>query len=628
MRRDYHLIVPITITTLALTLSACSSNGAKVGDIVDPPVEQVESEGSIVLGESSFPEGIVTAPNGEKYVGGFGDGIVYKANQFSKSSEIFYSNPDIRNVVGVEVSSDNRYLAFCDTDASTASQPRVRVIEIASQTQVSSHLLGTSGFCNDLTFHNGSLYITDSFQQAVFVIPDSRISVNDSAVIFFTNSSWVENVNDPSFGAFGPNGIEAVGGDLYVSLYSLGQIWRINVSTAEGERLSTNAELFYPDGLYAESESSLLSIESGDLTRLNLATSPVSVTRFDLFDPNDIPTTLTVDNGFVFSPISQFEHLFPTITPADGDTLTSPHVAEVVALPMDSAGDIALGDSTFPEGIVSAPDGAKYIGGLGDGLIYKVEPFSKESRVFYSDGTVRSIVGLEVNKNNNYLAACDSDPVGGTFPRVRIIGIPDGNLIATHELGTSGFCNDLTFHGNDLYITDSFQQQVFLIPDYHLGVENSVESFFTHSSWVPNESDPNFGIFGPNGIEVVGDDLYVALYSLGQLWKIDINSESGELLETSSALAYPDGLFMESSSSLLAIESGDVTRFDISTSPVTVTRLDLFAPTDIPTTLTVDNGYLTSPISQFEHFFPTLTPAAGDTLDIPHTAKVVDFRNR
>ena len=88
MRRDYHLIVPITITTLALTLSACSSNGAKVGDIVDPPVEQVESEGSIVLGESSFPEGIVTAPNGVKYVGGFGDGIVYKANQFSKSSEI------------------------------------------------------------------------------------------------------------------------------------------------------------------------------------------------------------------------------------------------------------------------------------------------------------------------------------------------------------------------------------------------------------------------------------------------------------------------------------------------------------------------------------------------------------
>jgi len=287
--------------------------------------------------------------------------------------------------------------------------------------------------------------------------------------------------------------------------------------------------------------------------------------------------------------------------------------------------EIILGGSTFAEGIVSAPDGTKYIGGLGDGTIYKAERYSTESTALFENPVEgRSIVGLEVSQDGSLLFACDTDTAEAITPNVLVINVEDGTLLAEHALGDIGFCNDLTVSDNDLFVTDSFQQAVFRIPGDALIESNSAEVFFSDPvEWVVNEADEGFGAFGPNGIEAINGKLYVTLYSVGELWEIDIEMGTGTELELDGTLGYPDGLFMESNNSLLAIANNDVTRIDLAQSPARVEQLGLFNATDSLTTLTVMDGFVFLPVSQFEHIFPQISPAEGDELESPHYVKVI-----
>jgi hypothetical protein len=232
------------------------------------------------------------------------------------------------------------------------------------------------------------------------------------------------------------------------------------------------------------------------------------------------PTTVAIRGDLVFTPLAQFDELFP----AEGMTaMPDPFQAVSVPLAGGALGDsVALPDDYYPEGIAAAADGTLYIGSMTTGGIQRVPADSTTAEEFIAGGAVadRGVVGLTVDRDRDILWFCDSNPVAAS-PVAELVGVStaaatEGDEVARHVLSSgdtaadagavNAFCNDvIVTPDGDLLITESRGSVIYRVPSADALTNNSAELWSTAP-----ELQPPPGGFGVNGLAMVGDMLIVA----------------------------------------------------------------------------------------------------------------------
>lgn len=119
---------------------------------------------------------------------------------------------------------------------------------------------------------------------------------------------------------------------------------------------------------------------------------------------------------------------------------------------------IDLPDGFQPEGIASGPRHRLYVGSLADGTILKVNPANGAVRTLVPGVVGKAALGLEVDWRGRLWVA------GGGGQEVRVYSTRTGALLKTYTFPTAGFLNDLVVTRRAVYVTDSVNQQMGVIP--------------------------------------------------------------------------------------------------------------------------------------------------------------------
>lgn len=286
----------------------------------------------------------------------------------------------------------------------------------------------------------------------------------------------------------------------------------------------------------------------------------------------EIPTTVTVSQGVVWVVESQF-----TRFPAFVMDAPAPGPFRLIGYPL-AAGEeleyVELPDNFFPEGITTAADGRMYVGSVATGAIYTVGPLDFDAEPFVGAGglgAASSVFGLTVSRDQSMLWACASDAEGAWLAGIEIAS---GTQVVKHELepysdSIPAFCNDVVQSPNGaLWITESMGGRLYRVDPANLMAENSADLWLEAENLAGPEGVPTAGVFGVNGITLVGSRLYLANTARGTLWNIDPSLEEptnddlrlvtlSEGGEDNVPLYGPDGIFgLPGRPQLLIVENG------------------------------------------------------------------------
>jgi outer membrane protein assembly factor BamB len=269
------------------------------------------------------------------------------------------------------------------------------------------------------------------------------------------------------------------------------------------------------------------------------------------------------------------------------------------AAPPDNFKDqIDLPDGFFPEGIESGRGTSFFVGSLIDGAIWRGN-LRTGSRAELADGaTGRVSVGIAYEAARDRLWVAGGGPsIFGTGD-VRVYDASSGELLRTFVIpapATPGarFLNDVAVTRDAVYVTDSFNPQLVVIP---LPSNGSLPS--TNSATLLTVTGDFHQTDGANlnGIVAKSGMLVVAQSSTGNLFRVDPATGIAKKIDLGDdvALDRVDGLELQGCT-LYAVRNSDV---------VTVVRLgsqlaagtvlgDITAPgLDVPTTATVAAGRL------------------------------------
>ena len=95
-------------------------------------------------------------------------------------------------------------------------------------------------------------------------------------------------------------------------MYNIGDLWEISTTNKQQARkIKLSRSLSAPDGLELDKKGNLLVVEggSGKLSTISLQKSTFGKVT-TILENLDSPTTVALDQGKLWLPISQFDHLF------------------------------------------------------------------------------------------------------------------------------------------------------------------------------------------------------------------------------------------------------------------------------------------------------------------------------
>lgn len=118
---------------------------------------------------------------------------------------------------------------------------------------------------------------------------------------------------------------------------------------------------------------------------------------------------------------------------------------------------IDLPSGFMPEGIESWGKWL-YAGSLADGSIYRANARTGEGRILVPGEAGKVAVGLHLDRRGRLWVA------GGPTGQVRVYDARNGRLLETYQFTGTGFLNDLDITRNAVYITDSPNRQLAVIP--------------------------------------------------------------------------------------------------------------------------------------------------------------------
>lgn len=272
------------------------------------------------------------------------------------------------------------------------------------------------------------------------------------------------------------------------------------------------------------------------------------------------------------------------------------------------AAEIPLfGETFYPEGVASAPDGTLYVGSLGTGEVVRVPPGSSKPEAFIGPGADSyGAVGVFVDDPADTLWLCAIDLNNFTLPAaLKSYNLATGQETGSYTIPGGGFCNDIAVDGGgNVYVTDSFLGVVLRLPAG--GADLAV--------WA---SDPLFAVpageFGMNGIVWDGMDLWACNSFSGDLYHLAINGDGSSGAVTNitldDPLLGPDGMKSLAPGVLVVVDNGGMpvisgVRHVVvtgDTGVVTTLRNGL----DGPTTGDIAFGDMWVAEGQFDHLFGT-----------------------
>ena len=203
------------------------------------PVAAQEGVDRIDLPDGWQPEGITT--DGESlYVGSLADGAVWKADPITGSGDVLVPGRKDSVAVGMDIGADGRlWVAGGRTG-------KIRAFDLATGERVANYTV-EGGFLNDVAVTPEAVYVTDSFEPQVVVIPlgdDGTPPPKDAATSLPISGELVYGEG------FNINGIVALPAGLVVVHSGTGELFRIDPTSGDSVRIDTgDADLTTGDGI-------------------------------------------------------------------------------------------------------------------------------------------------------------------------------------------------------------------------------------------------------------------------------------------------------------------------------------------------------------------------------------------
>jgi glucose/arabinose dehydrogenase/mono/diheme cytochrome c family protein len=249
----------------------------------------------------------------------------------------------------------------------------------------------------------------------------------------------------------------------------------------------------------------------------------------------------------------------------------SAHAQASIALP---------GERVFPENIAASRDGTVYVGSVGQGGVFRIEPHGKEAQVWIKPGAfgTHSIFGVLADDKSNTLWVCSNDlsARGVTLSGSDGVSALKGFDLKTGEgkisaalPGKPATCNDITI-GPDgsAFVSNTAAPQILrLAPG-----AKELEVWFTDPSLQPATGAGLDGLaFGRDG------NLYVDRFTPGDLYRINVKNgkaAGATKLTPSQPLALTDAIRRIGKDEFLLVEgAGRLDRFTVQGDNVTVETL-------------------------------------------------------
>lgn len=213
------------------------------------------------------------------------------------------------------------------------------------------------------------------------------------------------------------------------------------------------------------------------------------------------------------------------------------------------------GSSFYPEGIAAASDGTFYVGSVGTGAIVRVPPHALGTETFVPARQAFAVYGMVVDEARGTLWACTWDdnlvPAQPSYLTGYSLatGAVTGSFVMPSDVGA---CNDVTVDAaGNVYASDSFGNAIVKLP---LG-GTALTPWSTDPAYAPTQE----GNFTLNGIALNPQGgLYVVKYDTGDLFSVPILADGSAgapvKIPVTPALAFPDGLEVIDSNTLLVVE--------------------------------------------------------------------------
>lgn len=177
--------------------------------------------------------------------------------------------------------------------------------------------------------------------------------------------------------------------------------------------------------------------------------------------------------------------------------------------------------SSLPEGVAfDAASESFFATAIHGGQITRITALGQEMVFHRSDEPNLSFSGAHVDGARRLLWVCAVDIKTGPAPRSKIVGfdLREGGLVRSVDLGEGSFCNDLTTDADgNVYASDSAQPNI-----WRVGPDGAGLTVFA--------SDPRFapaapGTIGLNGIDVSpdGDSLLVVRSIPAELFRVALD---------------------------------------------------------------------------------------------------------
>jgi sugar lactone lactonase YvrE len=287
--------VVLFIAVLAFVLAPWPATAAPPGNFPD----------QIDLPPGFFPEGIESGRGTSVFVGSLVDGAIWRGDLRTGLGSVF-TNPDDQGQGRVSVgiayeAGRNRLWVAGGGPGFGIGAGDVRVYDASSGALLATYLPpGEVGALNDVAITHDAVYVTDSFNAQLVVIPlpaDGSLPSEDSATLLPV--SGVTQSGGPNL-----NGIVAKSGVLLVAETSTGTLYRVDPDTGIAEPVDLGEDLPSPDGL--ELRGNTLYVVGGGVVTVvrlgaRLASRVVLGVITDPGAPNnpllDVPTTGTVAAG-------------------------------------------------------------------------------------------------------------------------------------------------------------------------------------------------------------------------------------------------------------------------------------------------------------------------------------------
>ena len=229
-------------------------------------------------------------------------------------------------------------------------------------------------------------------------------------------------------------------------------------------------------------------------------------------------------------------------------TLSATSLAAVVAAAVVAAPSSALAahgldridlvTGSQPEGIAAGPGTTFFAGARSDGAIYVGDVVTGEREELVAGDGDGPAVGLLYDERSGLLWVA-----GGSGGDVTAYDAETGEQVFRALVAGAGFLNDVAITDRAIYVTDSFNAEIVVIPlrtkDRDLPVEGTYRTLKVKGEYVQPEG------FGLNGIrELPSGDLVVV--SGGVLYAVDERSGQADVIEQDGqALVAGDGLVLE-----------------------------------------------------------------------------------